>query len=151
MKNRSLAAWLGMTLMMLPASLRAAPEADLWAYWEPLKATQSGPIDHGPWQQLLDRYLVSADDGIARFAYRAVSQADLVRLDDYLAAMAGIDPRRYERSEQMAYWINLYNSLTVKIVLEHPGKRSITRMAAVCSALARGMTRSSVSPVKNSR
>ena len=42
--------------------------------------------------------------------------------------MAKIDPREYNKLEQQAYWINLYNALTVHVVVEHPKKKSILRM-----------------------
>jgi len=42
--------------------------------------------------------------------------------------MEATDPRNYGRSEQMAFWINLYNAVTVKVVLDHPDERSIRAM-----------------------
>jgi hypothetical protein len=86
--------------------------------------------DHNRWQTLLDRYLVAAADGINRFRYQAVSNEDRTHLDDYLAALAALDPRGLERKDQMAYWINLYNAQTVRVVLNHPRKGSILRMGA---------------------
>ena len=41
------------------------------------------------------------------------------RLNSYVAGLTAIPISRYNRSEQRAYWINLYNALTVKLVLEH--------------------------------
>ena len=58
-------------------------------------------------------------------AYDAVSDADKKRLDDYLSSLSAIPISRYSRDEQRAYWINLYNALTVDVVLEHYPVESI--------------------------
>jgi hypothetical protein len=112
-------------LVFIAGGLRAAPAAELWPRWAAHDAQATQRIDHGPWQALLDRYLVQSPDGIHRFRYRAV---DAAMLRAYLDAMAEVDPGRYARDEQMAYWINLYNALTVRVVLEHPQDRSIRDM-----------------------
>jgi len=60
--------------------------------------------------------------------YAAVSESDKQDLRDYIAGLQTLDPRRYSRAEQLAYWINLYNAATVDLVLQNPRKRSILRM-----------------------
>lgn len=86
------------------------------------------PIDHAPWQAFLDRYLVATDDGRTLMRYGAVSANDRAALDRYLQALAAIDPTTLHRDDQYAYWINLYNALTVEVVLRNPGKRTIKQM-----------------------
>lgn len=96
----------------------AAPKAELWAYWQTSNEENAAQVDHSPWQQLLDRYLVANHpSGITRFNYAAVSKSDLTLLADYLQQLQAIDPRRYAKAEQFAYWTNLYNALTVQRVL----------------------------------
>ncbi len=106
-----------------------AAHADALEAWAPrdTSLTAAMPaIDHGLWQALLDRYLDTRHpSGINRFAYRAVTAADRASLDAYLEQLAGTDPRRYPASEAMAYWINLYNAATVRLILEHPDVGSI--------------------------
>lgn len=100
--------------------------ADALAEWAPGEVVRSDAIDHGPWQALLDRYLdAHHPSGINRFDYGAVTRADRASLDAYLDRLAITDPRGHTRAEQMAYWINLYNAATVRVVLDHPGIASI--------------------------
>jgi hypothetical protein len=42
--------------------------------------------------------------------------------------MGEIDIATYDRAEQMAYWINLYNALMVKLVLDHYPIASIRKL-----------------------
>lgn len=101
-----------------PQPARAWPAA--WDRWTAHAETGGPAVDHGPWQALLDRYLVTeADDGIHRFDYAAVTPAASAQLEGYLDTLAARDPRRLVRTEQFAYWINLYNALTVRLVLAH--------------------------------
>ena len=120
---------------LLAVRSEAAPAADLWSFWqlEPPSlsaSTSKGPIDHEPWQQLLNRHLKKTDDQINRFDYQAFVAADRAYLETYLTALSSLDPRSYPIDERMAYWINLYNALTVRVVLDNPDKDSIQRMGA---------------------
>lgn len=42
--------------------------------------------------------------------------------------MQDTDPRRYKKIEQKAYWINLYNALTVQLILDNYPVKSITKL-----------------------
>lgn len=84
------------------------------------------PFDHGPWQDFLDRYLVTdTASGIHLLRYDAVSPEDRRRLDAWLETTAAADPRSASRDAQMAWWINLYNALTVQLILDNPDVDSI--------------------------
>ena len=106
----------------------AAPAPEAWALWDDHAPDDSAHIDHRAWQEFLDGYLLAGPDGVNRVAYGAVTPEDRQRLQSYLQALADMDPRHYAKAEQMAYWINLYNALTVEVVLSYPGKGSILRM-----------------------
>ncbi len=106
----------------------AAPAARLWPIWTDSDETSRSTIDHARWQALLDRYVVPAADGINRFAYARVTAPDRALLTTYLDDLAAVDPHTLARREQLPYWINLYNALTVEVVLRHPDKGSILRM-----------------------
>ena len=77
-------------------------------------------IPHCAWQAVLNDYVAPDPDGVNLFDYAALAahSADAAKLAGYLAHLEGIDPRNYSRAEQMAYWINFYNALTVKVVLD---------------------------------
>ena len=115
--------WGLLGLAALAAATCAAPSADVsWAnHHDPANAER---IDHGAWQELLDAHLITDDPSGIHLVDYAGLQADpaaRARLDAYVDHLQGLDPRRYARDEQMAYWINLYNAVTVRVVLgEYP-------------------------------
>ncbi len=48
------------------------------------------------------------------------------QLDAYLAAQAAVDPASLDKGSRIAFYINLYNAATLKLILEYsPGIRSI--------------------------
>ncbi len=117
---------MGLALGWASGPAVAAPKAELQPYWDRSDAANPAAIDHSPWQGLLDAYLDTRHpSGVHRFAYAAVRSADRAVLRAYLAALQALDPRRYSRPEQEAYWINLYNALTVDLVLAHYPVKSI--------------------------
>lgn len=77
-------------------------------------------IDHSFWSDLLRKYV----DERGRVDYRnwKVSQADLKLLDTYLAQLSAAQLKGDDHREaRLAYWINAYNSVTVKGILrEYP-------------------------------
>jgi hypothetical protein len=100
-----------------PLELQAAPQAELWPRWQAHDAGNDASIDHRSWEEILGGYLYEGKDGINRFDYAGVSEADRTGLDRYLERMAQINISTYNRDVQRAYWINLYNALTVREVL----------------------------------
>ena len=102
----------------------SAKGPDVTVSWAEHDNTNSDSVDHRAWQAILDGYLHTDDpSGIHLFDYGGLkaNQADRDRLQGYLAHLAGMDPRLYSRDEQMAYWINFYNALTVEtVVADYP-------------------------------
>lgn len=85
-------------------------------------------VDHGDWEAFLLNYLRPGDDGVHRLAYGGVRARDRRILSDYVVTMGNVDIAAYRRSEQMAYWLNLYNALMVKLVLDHYPIASIRKL-----------------------
>jgi hypothetical protein len=48
-----------------------------------------------------------------------VTPSDRESLDAYIGGLAALRVSKYNRAEQLAYWINLYNALTVRLILDH--------------------------------
>lgn len=123
--------WLGSALMALsltaPLEALAAPKAELWERWSAHSQNKVG-IGHKEWDDFLRHYLKPGSDGIARVAYGAVTPADRQALDAYLRRLQEVRITRFSRPEQRAYWINLYNATTVKVVLDHYPVESITKI-----------------------
>ena len=76
---------------------------------------------------LLTRYVAVGADGLNRVRYAAwkADSADLARLDGVIAALARRAPSRMRRDEAFAYWANLYNAITLQVVLARYPVRSI--------------------------
>lgn len=98
---------------------RAAPDAVAWERWRAHDPASRVLLDHAPWASFLSRYVGRGQDGIARVAYGAVTPGDKRALGDYVAALQSVAVSTLNRAEQKAYWINLYNALTVRVVLDH--------------------------------
>ena len=98
-----------------PAQAMRAEPWERWTVHDPGAAAQ---LNHVAWDYLLDTYLRRA--GTAQlFDYRAVTPRDKALLDEYVESLAGVPVRRFARPEQLAFWINLYNAVTVKVVLDN--------------------------------
>ena len=103
----------------------AAPEADLWDRWSAHDPTSTLSVDHAAWDRFLETYVVAGDDGINRVDYAGVSTADRDALELYFSMLSGTMVDRLGRAEQRAFWINLYNLLTVRVILDHYPVKSI--------------------------
>ena len=108
-----------LAVLLLPGLLRAAPEADLWERWQTHDPDSRLSVDHSPWTAFLETYLVQGEDGINRVDYGDVTPQDRARLDAYLEALEATGVDRLTRASQLSFWVNLYNALTVQVVLEH--------------------------------
>ena len=102
-----------------------APKAELWQRWTAHDPAATGQIEHGRWDNLLRIYLSTGEDGVNRFAYGRVTAEDRQSLDRYIDALTATAISRFNRRDQLAYWINLYNALTVVVVLDHYPVNSI--------------------------
>ena len=108
------------------STVAAAPSADLWPRWQVSYPGSTQLIDHTLWDRLLKTYLVTDDpSGINRFRYADVTKTDQQTLDTYLSQLQKVKVTTLSRKEQKAYWVNLYNSLTVKVILDHYPVKSI--------------------------
>lgn len=120
----------GQLLWLLCAAListaaSAAPKSELWPRWNLHDAQSARVLNHGAWQAFLDRYVVLGDDGITRVRYGEVTLKDKGLLRVYLDQLQRTPVSKLRRDEQRAYWINLYNAQTVKLVLDRYPLQSI--------------------------
>jgi len=113
-----------LSLGVAPAA--AAPKAEPWSFWAANDPGNRTSIDHGPWDRFLRKYVVANHpSGINRVRYASVTPEDRKSLDAYVQQLQQEEVTRLNRSEQKAYWINLYNAQTVKVVLDHYPVKSI--------------------------
>ncbi len=93
--------------------------------------TQGQDVDlHTPWDALLSRYLTDHPDGVARFDYAALraSAQDSAALEAYIAALEAARPSTMGEDEAFAYWANLYNAVTVRLIVDEAPERSIRQI-----------------------
>jgi hypothetical protein len=138
------------SLFRQPANLRflsgvallaifGAPQPDLWPKWQKHDAASARQIDHSPWDQLLKKYLVAPHpSGTNRFRYASVAPGDRKALKSYLENLQSLPISAYNRAEQKAYWINLYNALTVEVVLSRYPVESIRDIGISPGLFSRG-------------
>ena len=126
----SFKSWLAIGLFTLTvfglSPANAAPSPDLWPRWQTHAAGDTQVVDYSLWDKLLDKYLVTGHpSGINRFRYAGVSPADRQILADFLENLQQVKVTSLNPREQKAYWVNLYNALTVKVILDHYPVKSI--------------------------
>lgn len=102
-----------------------APSANLWPRWERNDPNSRESIDHTPWDNLLSRHVRTSDQGVNLVDYNGFSTGDRTMLADYITILSGVPISQFNRDQQLAYWVNLYNALTVRVVLDHYPVESI--------------------------
>ncbi|MFO1069381.1 MAG: DUF547 domain-containing protein [Geminicoccaceae bacterium] len=118
-RRRTALALLAAATATLGRVATAAPSAEPWPRWEPHDERSRLTVDHAPWASLLERYVRRSADGINRVAYAAIDPAAEAEAKAYVMTLASMPVTQLRRSEQLAYWINLYNVLTVCTVHGH--------------------------------
>ncbi len=93
-----------------------------WTAYNPLSTRV---ISHDEWQQFLTKNVIPNNEHINMVDYAHCNHNDLALLNRYVQAMAAVDIENYNRPEQLAYWINLYNALTVQTIAHYYPVNSI--------------------------
>lgn len=104
-----------------------APAKRLWPYWTKHDESSTQLLDHSVWNRLLTTYVQRGE--ISLFRYADVSKADRQELKSYLRTMSQVTISSYSRAEQLAFWINLYNTITIDLVLDRYPVKSIRDIA----------------------
>ncbi|WP_158555191.1 DUF547 domain-containing protein [Fulvimarina endophytica] len=76
-------------------------------------------LDWQPYRQFLERYVVDDPEGLNRVRYSDVSAEDHQGLKDMIAAWARTDVAALTAAQKFAFFTNLYNALTLDVVLDH--------------------------------
>lgn len=133
-----LAATVSLLLVVTALKLIAAPEADLWARWSKSDESSKVIVSHETWDQLLQQFVIERDDGVALVAYDDFSDDDRQILDEYVASLEDTTVTKLNQDEQRAYWINMYNAVTVKVILDYDPTDSIREIDIASDVLANG-------------
>jgi len=74
---------------------------------------QAAPL-HATFDRLLDTYV---RDGAVDYKAWSGSDVDKAALGDYVEQLTELDPEQWPAHDALAYWINLYNAATLRLVL----------------------------------
>lgn len=96
----------------------------------------AGAADHAAFDALLARRARNSRDGVVRVDYAGwkASAADRAALKAYIASLSRLAPLTLTRPEQFAFWANLYNAVTIDVVLDAYPVRSIRDIRSGLSA-----------------
>lgn len=110
----------------MPIERLFAPKAELMSdEWDRIADTPGVAPDYTAFDSFLTAYHTEMPDGIARVRYADVTPADKAALLNFLDQMQQIDPATLDHDQQLAFWINLYNAQTIRVILDHYPVESI--------------------------
>lgn len=111
-------------------ALCAAPQSELWDYWDKSNDGDLRTIDHSEFDFFLKSYRnKDRESEVAKVDYGSVTVQDKQRLSQYIEEMSNLDILAYNRNEQFAYWVNLYNAMTINLILENYPVKSIRKIS----------------------
>lgn len=108
--------------------ITTVPQINLWPRWRNHHPNSIQTIDHQAFQDFLSHYVYQGIGGMNLVKYSKVSVEDKLKLTHYLSQLANISISQYNRQEQLAYWINIYNALTIQLILSHWPVKSIPKL-----------------------
>lgn len=115
--RRMLALWL-LATASLAASVSPAADVSVGVDVAAERQVPLSAIDHSPWDALLNRHV--DERGMVDYRSWKASPGDSRALDAYLHQLSHSSGEG-SREEQLAFWINAYNALTIKGILrEYP-------------------------------
>ncbi|MBA3536422.1 MAG: DUF547 domain-containing protein [Tatlockia sp.] len=108
----------GLILIATIANAASFPKS-LWPKWEVNNPLSQNTIPHDDWQEFLNRRVMTNEESINLVDYAHINSEDQALLKRYIDKMSKIDIDIYNRNEQLAFWINLYNALTVQVIANY--------------------------------
>ncbi len=86
-------------------------------------ASNGSGVSHSLFGDLLQKYVADGTVNYAGF------QSEEAKLDQYLDLLQSVDPKALSRKEQFAFYANVYNAWTIKLILtKYPGIDSIKEL-----------------------
>jgi hypothetical protein len=119
--NWRVAIMFGVALLAAGCAPEAKQAEGNWA----VSGTKAQAINHDAWDKLLSTYASASDDGVNRIDYKGIKTKSAAELKAYLEALQAVRISEYTRDEQFAYWVNLYNAATVKVIIDNYPLESI--------------------------
>ncbi|HAT2066859.1 TPA: DUF547 domain-containing protein [Legionella pneumophila] len=108
-----------LSLCFITSTASASFHRSLWPKWLVNAPLSKQSISHQAWQHFLDHHVITNEEDINLVDYTNINEKELASLKEYIKNLSQIDIDNYNRQEQLAYWINLYNALTVLTVANY--------------------------------
>ncbi len=93
---------------------------------------------HQHWQRVLDKFVVQIGQSGAKTAVKyALLKQFPQALEQYLAEVQALKPEEYKlfsEAEQLAFLVNAYNALTLKLIIDHYPVKSIKDIGGLFSS-----------------
>lgn len=102
----------------------AAPKSEYTPFWDEYNNNNRARVVHSDYDRFLSDN-VKIKNGIAYIDYGSVSKNDKAALKSYIKKLQVIPILSYSKDEQQAYWINMYNALTIDLILDNYPLKSI--------------------------
>lgn len=86
------------------------------------EAQQASSANSPEMKQAYNEFLqsyVRPSNGVNLVAYADVTEADAAALQGYIENLANTDISTFSEDEKMAYWFNLYNAVTLDLILDN--------------------------------
>lgn len=107
-----------------------------WLFF--LSAAFAFDHSHASWNRLLQQHVHWDSNGVASTVDYAAIKLQQSELDKYLAELAAVADKTYsgwQKSQQLAFLINAYNALTIKLILsKYPDLESIKELGSFFSS-----------------
>lgn len=92
--------------------------------WQQNAPNSTAKINHQLWDNFLSRFVHSNND-INLVDYSGASEQGKNQLNAYIKQLTAIKTAIYNRQQQKAFWINLYNALTIRLIVNDYPVKSI--------------------------
>ena len=87
--------------------------------FEGAAAMRTLTLDSAAYADILAKYVEKRPGELTLFRYGAVTDADKQALKKQIADWQAIDETKLDRDQKFVFFVNLYNSLTLDVVLDH--------------------------------
>ncbi len=86
-------------------------------------------VDHSKWDTLLKKFVSPDQNNLNRVQYAKFKAEGKEDLKAYIKSLEKVDVTKLNKDEQFAFWVNLYNSVTIDVILQHYPTTSIRNIS----------------------
>lgn len=114
--------------ILLCNSVFGSNPKNLWPLWEITNPLSQKKISHSNWQTFLNKKVITNAEGINLIDYANLTTFDKKLLRHYISEMSTIKIQNYNRAEQLAFWLNIYNATVVEFIMRYYPINSVEKI-----------------------